>query len=114
MRRTADLYPDEARTDAKDAAVIPDAARTMPPTLCSPERTDQITPSSPSSAHDDRVREEHDHRHAPAAGSRSPAPIEVSPCSVRTTWANDEQIRGRPADLEAGRSNSERQTADTE
>lgn len=30
MRRIADLYPGEAKTDAKDAAVIADAARTMP------------------------------------------------------------------------------------
>lgn len=28
MRRIADLYPGEAKTDAKDAAVIADAART--------------------------------------------------------------------------------------
>lgn len=32
MRRIADLYPGEAKTDAKDAAVIADAARTMPHT----------------------------------------------------------------------------------
>ncbi len=30
MRRIADLYPGEAKTDARDAAVIADAARTMP------------------------------------------------------------------------------------
>ncbi|RBM05985.1 IS110 family transposase [Streptomyces sp. PT12] len=33
MRRIADLYPGEAKTDAKDARVIADAARTMPHTL---------------------------------------------------------------------------------
>ncbi|WP_315560676.1 transposase [Actinomyces gerencseriae] len=33
MRRTADPAPDSAKTDAKDAAVIAGAARTMPPTL---------------------------------------------------------------------------------
>ncbi|GJF32573.1 hypothetical protein KNE206_52730 [Kitasatospora sp. NE20-6] len=33
MRRIADLYPGEARTDARDAHVIADAARTMPHTL---------------------------------------------------------------------------------
>ncbi|PSK80119.1 transposase IS116/IS110/IS902 family protein [Murinocardiopsis flavida] len=33
MRRIADLYPGEAKTDARDAAVIADAARTMPHTL---------------------------------------------------------------------------------
>jgi transposase len=43
MRRIADLYPGEAKTDAKDAAVIADAARTMPHTLRSLELTDEIT-----------------------------------------------------------------------
>ncbi|MFB6785076.1 IS110 family transposase [Streptomyces olivaceus] len=43
MRRIADLYPGEATTDAKDAAVIADAARTMPHTLRSLEPTDEIT-----------------------------------------------------------------------
>jgi transposase len=43
MRRIADLYPGEAKTDAKDAAVIADAARTMAHTLCSLELTDEIT-----------------------------------------------------------------------
>ncbi|MFD5087550.1 IS110 family transposase [Kitasatospora sp. NPDC058406] len=33
MRRIADLYPGEAKTDARDAHVIADAARTMPHTL---------------------------------------------------------------------------------
>ncbi|MFJ4942224.1 IS110 family transposase [Streptomyces albidoflavus] len=42
-RRIADLYPGEAKTDAKDAAVIADAARTMPHTLRSLELTDEIT-----------------------------------------------------------------------
>jgi hypothetical protein len=42
MRRIADLYPGEAKTDAKDAAVIADAARTMPHTLRSLELTDEI------------------------------------------------------------------------
>lgn len=37
------LYPGEAKTDAKDAAVIADAARTMPHTLRSLEVTDEIT-----------------------------------------------------------------------
>lgn len=39
MRRIADLYPGEAKTDAKDAAVIADASRT----LRSLEVTDEIT-----------------------------------------------------------------------
>ncbi|MDV9171025.1 IS110 family transposase [Streptomyces sp. W16] len=43
MRRIADLYPGEAKTDARDAAVIADAARTMPHTLRSLEATDEIT-----------------------------------------------------------------------
>ncbi|GAA3304924.1 hypothetical protein GCM10020295_57320 [Streptomyces cinereospinus] len=43
MRRIADLYPGQAKTDAKDAAVIADAACTMPHTLRSLELTDEIT-----------------------------------------------------------------------
>ncbi|GHH75266.1 insertion element IS110 uncharacterized 43.6 kDa protein [Streptomyces sulfonofaciens] len=43
MRRIADLYPGEAKTDAKDAAVIADAARTMPHTLRSLELTGEVT-----------------------------------------------------------------------
>ncbi|WP_024755205.1 IS110 family transposase, partial [Streptomyces exfoliatus] len=33
MRRIADLYPGEAKTDARDAFIIADAARAMPHTL---------------------------------------------------------------------------------
>lgn len=33
MRRIADLCPGEAKTDAKDAFIIADAARAMPHTL---------------------------------------------------------------------------------
>lgn len=43
MRRIADLYPGEAKTDAKDAAVIADAARTLPHALRSLELSDEIT-----------------------------------------------------------------------
>ncbi|MDX3266111.1 IS110 family transposase [Streptomyces sp. MI02-2A] len=43
MRRIADLYPGEAKTDARDAAVIADAARTIPHTLRSLELADEIT-----------------------------------------------------------------------
>ncbi|MEW2298348.1 IS110 family transposase, partial [Streptomyces sp. NPDC006743] len=43
MRRIADLYPGEAKTDARDAAVIADASRTMPHTLRSLELADEIT-----------------------------------------------------------------------
>lgn len=43
MRRIADLYPGEAKTDAKDAAVIADAARTMPHTLRTLDAGDETT-----------------------------------------------------------------------
>ncbi|MFI2380599.1 IS110 family transposase [Streptomyces sp. NPDC018964] len=41
MRRIADLYPGEAKTDARDAFVIADAARVMPHTLRSVELGDE-------------------------------------------------------------------------
>ncbi|MDQ0945989.1 transposase [Streptomyces sp. V1I1] len=41
MRRIADLYPGEAKTDARDAFVIADAARVMPHTLRSVELEDE-------------------------------------------------------------------------
>lgn len=41
MRRIADLHPGEAKTDARDAAIIADAARTMPHTLRSIEVADE-------------------------------------------------------------------------
>ncbi|WP_416070603.1 IS110 family transposase [Streptomyces sp. ME02-6985-2c] len=41
MRRIADLYPGEAKTDARDAYVIADAARTMPHTLRAVEAADE-------------------------------------------------------------------------
>ncbi|MGA5811105.1 IS110 family transposase [Streptomyces cellulosae] len=41
MRRIADLYPGEGKTDARDAAIIADAARTMPHTLRSIELDDE-------------------------------------------------------------------------
>jgi transposase len=34
MRRIADLHPGESKTDARDAFIIAEAARTMPQTLC--------------------------------------------------------------------------------
>lgn len=43
MRRAADLYPGEAKTDARDAFVIADTARTMPHTLRSIEVTDETS-----------------------------------------------------------------------
>ncbi|MEU9101748.1 IS110 family transposase [Streptomyces sp. NPDC048361] len=41
MRRIADLYPGEAKTDARDAFIIADAARAMPHTLRSLELDDE-------------------------------------------------------------------------
>jgi len=41
MRRTADPYPGEAKTDARDAFIIADAARTMPHTLRDLATTDE-------------------------------------------------------------------------
>ncbi|GGP90650.1 hypothetical protein GCM10010278_81230 [Streptomyces melanogenes] len=41
MRRIADLYPGEAKTDARDAFVIADAARAMPHTLRSVDLDDE-------------------------------------------------------------------------
>ncbi|MFF9221650.1 IS110 family RNA-guided transposase [Streptomyces viridosporus] len=43
MRRIADLYPGQAKTDARDAAVIADAARTMPHALRTLDLTDEVT-----------------------------------------------------------------------
>ncbi|MBA4867377.1 IS110 family transposase, partial [Streptomyces sp. PSKA54] len=42
MRRIADLYAGEAKTDARDAAIIADAARTMPHTLRDLAASDEI------------------------------------------------------------------------
>ncbi len=41
MRRIADLYPGEAKTDARDAYIIADAARVMPHTLRAIEPADE-------------------------------------------------------------------------
>ncbi|MEW2574598.1 IS110 family transposase [Streptomyces sp. NPDC047070] len=41
MRRIADLYPGEAKTDARDAFIIADAARSMPHTLRAIEAGDE-------------------------------------------------------------------------
>jgi transposase len=43
MRRAADLYPGEAKTNARDAFIIADTARTMPHTLRSVEVTDETS-----------------------------------------------------------------------
>ena len=47
MRRIADLYPGEAKTDARDAFIIADAARAMPHTPCGPSIP--LTRRSPNS-----------------------------------------------------------------
>lgn len=41
MRRLADLHPGESKTDARDALVIADAARTLPHTLRSIDTDDE-------------------------------------------------------------------------
>ncbi len=38
MRRVADLHPGQAKTDARDAYIIAETARTMPHTLRGPVR----------------------------------------------------------------------------
>lgn len=42
MRPAADLRPGEARTDARDAFVIAETARTMPHTLRAVDRDDEV------------------------------------------------------------------------
>lgn len=42
MRRIADLYPGEAKTDARDAFIIADAARAMPDTLRAIDGEDEM------------------------------------------------------------------------
>lgn len=46
MRRVADMYPGQAKTDARDAFIIADTARTMPHTL---RGSTSVTRPSPSS-----------------------------------------------------------------
>src|SRR5690606_9906046 len=54
MRRIADLYPGEAKTDARDAQVIADAARSMPHTLRTLEVSDEtVTELEMLVGHDD-------------------------------------------------------------
>lgn len=55
MRRIADLYPGEAKTDARDAFIIADASRAMPHTLRAIDG--EAACSSPScTSHKDTVR----------------------------------------------------------
>ena len=42
MRKAADLYPGRAKTDARDAFIIADTARTMPHTLRAVDRDDEV------------------------------------------------------------------------
>ncbi|MDI9948877.1 IS110 family transposase [Rhodococcus sp. IEGM 1305] len=54
MRRIADLYPGEAKTDKKDAAIIADAARTLPHAIRHLQTTDtQVAELSILSGFDD-------------------------------------------------------------
>jgi hypothetical protein len=46
LRRIADLQPGGAKTDARDAAIIADAARTMPHTPRDLAPSDETTPPS--------------------------------------------------------------------
>jgi transposase len=47
MRRIANLYPGEAKIDAKDAIIIADAARAMPHTLRSVDADDETIAELP-------------------------------------------------------------------
>lgn len=42
MRKAADLYPGQSKTDARDAFIIADTARTMPHTLRSVDRNSEV------------------------------------------------------------------------
>lgn len=108
MRRTADPAPDSAKTDAKDAAVIAGAARTMPPhparhqhlggghrgaehalTGFDPDPARQVNQS------EGRIRASsppHDPQRGAAAGERGRGPV-VKPSPRPAT--NDGTIRSR-------------------
>lgn len=59
MRRIADLHPGNAKTDARDALIIAEAARTMPHTLRSIELADeQIAELAMLCGFDDDLREQ--------------------------------------------------------
>jgi transposase len=48
MRRAADLYPGNAKTDARDAFIIADTARSMPHTLRAIDKESEVLVSSQS------------------------------------------------------------------
>ncbi len=83
MRRIADPYAGEAKTDAKDAAVIADAARTTEAVSGVPNRgrpaPRRPLPSRPSPGH-------RPPRRTPAAASRPP-PAGDSCCTRDTDWS---------------------------
>jgi hypothetical protein len=85
MRRIADLYLGEAKTDARDAAVIADAARTMPHTLRSLELTDEINAELTCSSASTRTWLPRPP--APATGSAACSPSSTRPWSVSSVRA---------------------------
>jgi hypothetical protein len=73
MRRIADLHPGTAKTDARDAAIIAEAARTMPHTLRN-IRVDEAQIGRAGRAGRLRRRPHHpDHRHLQPPTRNSPA-----------------------------------------
>jgi hypothetical protein len=88
MRRIADLHPGAARTDARDAYVIADAARTLPHTLRRVGNGDEALAELVTSSSANR-------RVAPAAG---PSPWTARPCrSCASTPATSAPQPKRPA-----------------
>jgi hypothetical protein len=86
MRRIADLYPGDAKTDARSARVIADAARTMPHTLRNLEPDDETPPYTCSS---DMTTTSRPKRRGPATASAA-----CSPPSTRTS--NGSSARASP------------------
>ncbi|CAM5409443.1 IS110 family transposase [Streptomyces violaceorubidus] len=75
MRRIADLYPGEAKTDAKDAFIIADAARAMPHTLRAIDGEDEtIAELEMIVGFDDDLAGESDQGREPAARPADPDP----------------------------------------
>jgi hypothetical protein len=88
MRRIADLHPGEAKTDAREAFIIAEAARTMPHTLRSTQIADeQLAELTMLSGFDDDLAKQ-----AAATSSRIRALLtQIHPAlervlGVRTTW----------------------------
>jgi hypothetical protein len=103
MRRIADLYPGEAKTDAKGAAVIADAARTMPPHLAlggTARRSNRRTDSAAS------TRTSRPRRPAPTTGHAACSPSSTRRWTVCSAlgWTSRSspaaralRLSGRPA-----------------